>query len=163
MPKSLTINNVPYQYPEAGDPPGWGEEATGWAEEVTDVLNSVQGPNDITETTASIANNQTTPIEIPGLLFDPGSVRGAEIKYTVYRITDDVGSGNAEFGVIHAIYDNAAPVTEKWKISHEYTGDSGVTITISDIGQFFYVSTDITGANYQGIMKFTGRALESTI
>jgi hypothetical protein len=163
LPKQLTVNNVPYQYPEAGDPPGWGEEATGWAEEVTDVLNSLQGPNDINETVASIANNQSSSIEIPGLLFDPGSVRGAEIKYTIYRITDDFPSGNAEYGEIHAIYDNSAAVNEKWKISTEYTGDSGVNITVSDIGQFFYTSTDITGANYQGIMKFTGRALESTI
>jgi len=63
---TLVVNNIPFDYPEQGEPAPWGEAATGWATEVTKVLNSVSGPSDILESSSTILNNQTTFQNIPG-------------------------------------------------------------------------------------------------
>jgi hypothetical protein len=163
MAKTLTVNNVPFEYPEAGDPPGWGEEATGWAEEVTDTIGALVGPNDILESSATILNNQSIPQDISGLVIDPAQVRRVEVKYSIYRVTDDEPSGHAEEGTLFAVYDNSAPVNEKFKLSGEFTGFSGVDIELLDSGQFQYTSTNIPGLNYAGIMRFTAQIIESTL
>ena len=50
MAKNLTIINSTYSYPDAGDPKGWGEEASEWAKAVTDLRGDLRGSNDIVQT-----------------------------------------------------------------------------------------------------------------
>lgn len=156
MPKTLIVNNVPYDYPTAGDEPGWGGEATGWAEEVTNVLNNLLGPDDILETSFNIANDQSTVADVTGLAFNAGSVRSAIVEYAVYRISDSAPSGNAETGEIHIVYDNSAG----WSIGvGSVVGNSGINFSITSAGQVQYTSTDIGTLGYTGIIKFKARAL----
>ena len=70
----LTVNNTPYEYPEQGDQAPWGEAATGWATEVTNVLATVKGPSDLLETSFELVNNQTTFASIPGFTFESQTV-----------------------------------------------------------------------------------------
>ena len=164
MARVLVVNNVPYEYPEAGDAPGWGEEATGWAEGVTEVLGNIVGPNDILESSAIILNNQTTPLNVSGLLFDPTQCRRIEIKYTIYRITDDHPYGQTEEGTLYCSYDNSAPIGQQFKVSQEFSGsDAGVDLEMLDSGQIVYTSTDLPGANYVGLMRFFAQVIESTL
>lgn len=157
MPKTLTVNNTPYQYPTAGDEPGWGGEATGWAEEVTGVLNNLLSSNDILETSFSIANNQTTPADVTGLVFNAGSVRGGEVSYAIFRISDINPSGNAEYGKMHVLYDN----NSGWELSvGDVVGNSNVTFSITPAGQVQYTSSDIDPLNYIGVMKFKFESLQ---
>lgn len=164
MPKQLIINNTPFNYPTAQDEPGWGGEATGWAAEVTRVINNVVGPDDILQTSFNIANNQTTASNVTGLIFNAGSVRSAVVSYSVYRISDSNPSGNAEVGEMHILYDN----NEGWKIGvGGIVGGSGVLFSITPAGQVQYTSTDLSPAdpntdvlNYVGVMRFTARALQ---
>lgn len=159
MSKTLTVNNTPFEYPTAGEEPGWGSEATAWASEVTDVLDGVLGPDDLLETTVSISNNISTNTNIVGLVFDTGSVRSAVIEYSVYRVSDSSTSGNAETGIITIVYDNSAAVNEKWSMTvGNISGNSGITLSITDAGQFQYQSTDIGSTNYSGTMKFLAKA-----
>lgn len=161
MSKTLTVNNTPYEYPTPGDEPGWGEDATGWAEEVTDVLNSLLGPDDILETTFSVNNDVSTFTNISGLLFNTGSVRAALIEYSIYRISDSNPSGNAESGIMNIVYDNSAASGSQWQLSvGDIVGNSGVVFDITDAGQLQYQSTDIGSLNYSGVMKFKARALQ---
>lgn len=160
MPVSLVVNNVAFEYPIPGDSPGWGEGATDWAVEVTTVLNSFFGPNDIIQNTASISNNQASPTNITGLLFNTGQVRSAIVEYSVYRISTANPSGHAESGTLTATYDNSAAPGSKWSlIGSDLNGNSGVTFTILDTGQFQYVSTDINSTGYTGNMHFRARTL----
>lgn len=160
MSVELIVNNVPFQYPSPGDEPGWGEPASGWAEEVTTVLSNLLGSDDILETTFTVANNISSATNVSGLQFNTGTVRGAVISYTVYRVSDSFTSGNAEQGQIHLIFDNSAAPGSKWSLGMGGTvGSGGVTFTITDAGQVQYQSTDITGTNYSGIMKFSAKAL----
>jgi len=157
--KPLTIDNITYNYPGAGEDPGWGEDATGWAEGVTNVVNTLQGPGDILETTFNIANNQISPVNVNGLAFDTGVVRSAKITYSIYRISTANPSGNTESGTIDIVYDDSATSGNKWLIIQEAAGDSGVLFDITDSGQFTYTSTDINSTGYSGIMKFKASTL----
>ena len=137
--------------------PGWGGEATGWAEEVTDVLSNILGPDDILQTSFNIANNQTTAADVTGLIFNAGSVRSAVVTYAVYRISDSNPSGNAETGEMHILYDNNVG----WSIGiGGIVGNSGIVFTITPAGQVQYTSTDIGSLNYSGVMKFKAEALQ---
>lgn len=156
MPKTLTVNNTPYDYPTAGDEPGWGGEATGWAEEVTNVLNNLLGPDDILETSFSVANDQSVVADVTGLAFNAGTVRSAVIEYSVYRISDSNPSGNTETGEMHLVYDNSSG----WLLGiGGVVGNAGIQFTITAAGQIQYTSTDIDSLGYSGIMKFKAVAL----
>lgn len=157
--KSLTVNNKVFNYPGPGEDPGWGEDATSWAEEVTTVLNSILGAGDILETTFNIANNISSPTTVVGLTFDTGTVRSANITYSIYRVTDSSPSGNIETGEIALVYDNSASSGNKWLLAQKIDGDAGVTFDITDAGQITYTSTNIAGANYSGVLKFKATTL----
>ena len=151
MSVELIVNSIPFDYPSEGEDPGWGGPATAWAEEVTKVLNNILGPDDILQTSFQIANNQLTLQNITGLLFNAGTVRSAEISYSIYRISDSNPSGYAETGKIHLIYDNDVG----WMFSvGGIVGNSGVNFNVTPAGQFQYTSNDIGTLGYSGIMKF---------
>lgn len=159
MAKTLVVNNNTFSYPDSGDDPGWGGEATAWAVEVTRVINNLSGPDDILQSTATINNNVTVAASVTGLLFDPTSVRSAIVEYSIYRRTDTAVSGLSEHGELVLLYDNDAP-TDKWKITRQTNSDAGIEFDINQAtGQITYTSTDVAGANYSGIMKFRARTL----
>src|SRR5690606_31400768 len=145
----LSVNNTVFNYPTAGDPKGWGEEATAWATEVTLVLNDLKGPNDVLQSTALILNNQSTYTNIIRLLFDPSSVRTAEINYNIVRSTDD--ESRNESGVITITY-NAS--VGDFEISQVSDNDAGVAFDVTNLGQVQYISDELTGLNYSGIITF---------
>ncbi len=156
MPKTLIVNNTPYEYPTAGDEPGWGGEATGWAEAVTDVLSDLLGPNDLLETAFNIANNSSGPVT--GLILNAASVRAAEISYSIYRQAG--ATSVVESGRINVAYNNASPSLNKWEINQgNVLGNAGVVFTIDNSGQVQYTSTDIPGQTI-GTMKFRLKSLQ---
>ena len=157
----LTIQGVTYNYPESGTDPNWAEEASSWSSAVTSALNSLLGSGDILLSTATIANNQSSSADVSGMLFDPTSVRAANISYTIYRVTATVTSGNAESGTIYITYDNNASSGNKWLLSQQINGSSGVTFSITDLGQVQYTSTSLAGASYSGTIKFSAKTLPS--
>ena len=93
MSKKLIVNNTTFNYPAPGDDPGWGEDATGWAEEVTSVLDTLgaSGPgggSGLDITVAVIGNDISAPIDIVGVIYDKNTVLSATIKYTLTRKSD---------------------------------------------------------------------------
>jgi len=160
MPVTLTVNNIPFEYPVSGDSPGWGAGATDWAIEVTDVLGGLVGPNDLIQTTVTIANNQTIPRNIVGLSLNTGQVRSAIIEYSVYRTSTATPSGDSESGTMVATYDNLAGTGSKWSlIITDINGYAGINFTILDSGQIQYTTNDINSIGYSGNMHFRARAL----
>jgi len=156
VPKVLTVNNTPYNYPTSGDEPGWGNDATGWATGVTEVINDFLGPDDILQTAFNLANDQAAPTDVVGLTFNAATVRSAVIDYSVYRISDANPTGNTESGQMHIVYDGAAG----WSIGiGGIVENAGVAFTITAAGQIQFTSTDIGALNYSGTMKFRAKAL----
>jgi len=153
----LVVAGETFEYPESGDSPSWGAEATDWASAVTDVLSTVVGTGDILLTSATIANNTAVAANINGLAFDPGTVRSAIITYSIYRVTTGVGAMEAvETGQIFAGYLSTA---NEWDISVIGGQGAGVTFSVLANGQFQYTSTNFTGSGYSGIIKFKATAI----
>lgn len=152
----LTVNNNTYAYPDPGTEPGWGQDATGWAQDVTIVLDSVAGTGTISETQALIALTATDE-DVPGLLFNNSITESAQIIYRIFRVTTGGGAEQlSEAGMLQVVYNPAGGTGEKWLMSRQVTAgtDARVALTITDAGQVTYSSLTLTGTSYQGYIKF---------
>lgn len=150
MTKKLQIGSTIFEYPVQGDG-NWGEEATAWAEAVTEALTSVQGPNDILITSATILNDQSTPVDVSGLQFDTSDVLSVEVDYLIQR---QGTSTDTENGKIFANYNGTA-----WKIQQDGVGDVGVIFSITAAGQVQYTSTDFAGHTASSV-RFRARTID---
>jgi hypothetical protein len=154
MAVTLVVNNIPFDYPEQGEQAPWGEAATGWAQEVTTVLNAISGPYDILETSANIVNNQTSYAPIPGFFFDPANVRSFEVSGNIYRT--DGATDKIESFIICGLN-----LGSSWSFTQEGMGDAEVTFDIDPTGQVNYISSNFVGQT-SGLIKFKGFAVRKT-
>lgn len=152
MSKTLVIGNEEFEFPEEGENSGYGESVTDWAEAVTDALSSVQKPNDITDTSATILNNISSPTAIPGFSFDTSEVIAITGEYIVTRSTDVPAVTLVEDGEIRGNFNGTS-----WTISHKCRGASGVSFDITSGGQITYTSTNMTGSAYAGEIIFKAK------
>ncbi len=154
MSKPLQVGSEIYNYPTQGENPGWGEEATGWAEAVTDALTAVQGPNDILLTSATLTNNQSSLADIPGFSFDTSQVQGIEATYFVVRTFDSGATVVTESGTLKGNYNGSDFI-----ITVDAAGDSGVSLNITNAGQVQYTSTDLTD-HVSSIIRFRAKTID---
>jgi len=157
MTKTLQIGSETFKYPVQGTNPAenWGEEASEWAEAVTDALATVQGPNDILTTEATLANNQAVAADISGLQFDTGDVRHVSIEFLIRREYDSGSTVDVESGNIIGNYDGT-----DFYISIDSVGDSGVEVTVDATGQFQYTSDDKSN-HVSSSIKFKARTIDA--
>lgn len=150
MSIQLTVNNIPFDYPNPGEQAPWGEGATGWATEVTRVLNSLKGNSDILETGANIANNITSAQDVTDFKFDPGTVRSFAVRGNITRLYD-TNSVYEEF-VLVGVKDATG-----WTLQQDGVGNSGITFSITPAGQVQYISSNLSyTSTYSGLIKFRG-------
>jgi hypothetical protein len=163
MPVDITIGTTPISYPSPGDAPGWGAAATEAMEAVAEVLASLSNPNDILETTFTVANNVSSFSNVLGLAFNTGAVRSAEIAYSIVRTSSTNLTGITEAGTMTAVYDSAAGSGDKWQMSiGPIAGPgAGVTFSVTDAGQVQYKSSDIGATSYVGEMRFRAKTILS--
>lgn len=158
MAISLIVDGVEYTFPTTGDT-AWGENVTDWAEGVTEALESIQVVGDIGLSSFSIDNNISTPTSVDGLVFDPSSIRGAVINYSVYRVTTGIGATEiAETGVMVLSYKDTAA---DWDLSRYANNDAGVTFSVTTSGQIQYETTNFTGSAHSGTVTFRAQVLRS--
>lgn len=154
----LTVNGVPFDYPSQGEQQDWGEAATAWAQEVTNVLSSVNGPSDVLETSFTIVNNTTSFTDITGFFFDANVVRSFAARGNIYRT---YSSGptleKSEEFLLTGLYQGASG----WIIQQEGLGDAGITFDITSLGQVQYKSTNLA-TPHSGILKFRGVGILNT-
>lgn len=146
----LLVNNEVYAYPDPGTEPGWGTDATGWAEAVTEVLASLAGPGTINEVQSNIENNISIDTSVAGLIFASSLTQSAIVMYRIQRDSDSI-SPLIEAGRLDIVLNNGV-----WEMSREITGGNpaGVSFDVDGTGQVVYQSTNIAGANYTGSVKF---------
>lgn len=161
MSKNVTVGNQDFEIPEVGQNAGYAEELTDFFVALSDALASVQGPNDISLTTSVINNNITTPSPIPGFSFSTASVRSIRAEYLVERFTTTPAQKFVENGLITGNYDGS-----NWTIASSFTGEAGITFSISPAGQMLYVSSDIslsgTAIGYVGSIRFKASTVSNT-
>lgn len=160
MSLPLNILGTVFNYPSSGEDRGsWGDESSLWAQAVTNMLALLVGPNDILQTSFLVDNNQLISTVIRGLYFNPSQVRASNITYSVYRTTDTTSV--IETGDLLITYNPASAVGQKFQIAQRANGVSGLLFNVDDTGQFTYTTSNITGTNYTGILKFTARSLST--
>lgn len=155
--KILVVNGQNYLFPEESDSPPWGSLVTDWATAVTGVLDEVVGTGDIVETAAAINNNVTSATNVTSLSFNSSSVRGAIVDYSVYRVT--TAPSAQELVEVGNMYLSFKSTANSWDIVVVGGQGAGTTFSITTAGQVQYVSTNMTGLNYSGVIKFRARAL----
>ena len=152
--QNLSIDDINYPFPEQSDDPPWGKKVFNWAKAITNKVTGISGADDIVNGSATINNNVSSVTNISGLSFSTTTVRGATIAYTVYRTSTTISTPKAEEGEINISYDGTS-----WTVFRESTADTGVTITITSSGQCQYLSTNIPGTGYVGLIKYRAWAL----
>lgn len=154
----VNIQGTEYKIPRADANPPYGEEFNDFLNALVNAINTLVGPADIKESAQTILNNQSSPINITLLNFDSSIVGSITVNYRVYRSTDT--NHVSEAGDITFVYDPAASVGLKWSKQREFSRVySGVDFFIADNGQVSYTSSNITGANYSGLIKFKANAI----
>jgi len=153
----LTLLGTTYEIPENGDSPSWGENVTAYLQAVNEYLLLIVDPNDILPTEENILNNQPTDILVKGLVFNSSLVRAANITYSALRKTDS--QTIVETGTILLNYDADAAPGSRWQFTQSVNDDAGIILSVTDAGQFYYQSTNLTGANYTGTLSFTAKVL----
>lgn len=102
--------------------------------------------NDILETSFSLTNNQSSPADVTGFLFNNSAVRAFEVLASVTIIAT---ASTYESFKLYGIQKGSS-----WEMSQSATGDiSGVVFTITTAGQVQYTSTNNSGFA-SGTIKF---------
>lgn len=117
-------------------------------------LNGVSSnANDISETSFSAANNQAAAADVTGFYFNLSNVRSFKALASVYI--------DATSDLFEAIEVNGMNKGSDWVITLEHTGDnSGISLSITSLGQIQYTSTNVTGFSASTI-KF--RAISTSV
>ena len=155
MAVKLQVGNEIFEYSEQGDG-NYGEDNTSWAESVTKALQTVQGPNDILLSTATLINNTTSSTNVTNLTFNTANVLSVSVDYFIVRVHNP-GSGNVtltESGTIDANFDGTL-----FKSLQSGVGDVGVGFTVNASGQVQYTSTDLTG-HISSTMRYRAKTID---
>lgn len=154
MPRSLTIGSQTFDIPLQGEAPDYGENLTEFFTAIADSLSDIVGPSDILLTTATIANNQSSPANIPGFAYSTSTVKTIKAEYIIERSTSTPSVVKVENGFIEGNYDGTS-----WNISIRTIGNSDTTLSITSGGQIQYISSNMTGAGYSGIIRFRSQSI----
>jgi hypothetical protein len=155
MSKELQIGSDIFNYPDAGEAPGWGEDATAWAEAVTEALSEISGPNDIPLTSANLNNNQTSVSDVTNFKFNIAQVQSVNSDFFIIRTYDSGSTIITETGKIYGSYDG-----NEFFISVESTGDTGVSLSITNAGQIQYTSTNLSN-HVSSIIRFKADTIDA--
>lgn len=136
MTKLLTVGSEEFNYPTTGTNPieAWGDEATNWAEAITNVIGTIFAPGDITLSTVPLADGVVVATNVIGLKFSPTTILSFSVEYTIKRVVG--GSTTTEHGFIYGSFNGV-----EFGITRTAQGDCGITLDAPPSGQFQYTST----------------------
>lgn len=144
MSFTIQIGNKIITMPDNNQSPGYGEGLVEFYKAVESALGSVQGPQDITQTTATLANN--TSANVNGFLFDTAEVKYIFAEFTITRTFSDATPSSSESGQMFGNYDGTDFVVSIQTVEGS-GGDPLVNLDISNTGQVTYVSEDVANTD----------------
>jgi hypothetical protein len=164
----ITIQGTVINIPSSSEQSNWAPGIIAALRAIATALNSVSGTYDIANQSQNIdANNSSNDVVITNLSFPVSQVRSATIFYSVYRMTEDSGSDDAqevaEGGFFTIVYNASNPTNNKWEITQERAGTANITFEISDTGAFSFSTTALTGINHIGTISFRAIAVLNSI
>ena len=157
MPKILIIGTESYEVPLQGENGDYGESLTDFFEAVAVALSTVQQPNDVTNQTAIILNNQTTFADISGFIFDSSQVISINAEGIIKRSTVSPAVSLVEDVIIRGNFNGSS-----WVYSVISQGNAGIEFNITDAGQLQYrTPISMAGTSYAGAITFRGKVFNS--
>jgi hypothetical protein len=110
----------------------------------------------VAPTAFTFANNTAVAANVTGLLFSSASYKSAKAWVNVRRTT----ASNKAFSEVEIwlYYDT---VLSSWVLADvvEHGAASGLTFTVTSVGQVQYTSTNMAGASYSGVSQFSAQAV----
>jgi hypothetical protein len=105
----------------------------------------------VNQVSFNIVNDQSSPANITGLLFNPATFRGIILTYSLYRESSTTSA--AQIGELKFVYNTA---DDAWYLSDTYAGqNAGVEFSITNAGQIQYKSSLYSGISYTGVLKYS--------
>lgn len=153
--KNVQVGSDIFKIPIQGGSAPWGQDLTDFFVAIAAALETVQGPEDILLTEATLANNQASVANIPGLSFSAGVVQSIDVDFLITRIYDSGTTTVAESGKVLGNYNGTV-----FNISIESAGNSGVDLSITNVGQFQYTSTNLAN-HVSTTIKYRARTVDS--
>jgi hypothetical protein len=159
MAVQITIQGTIVNFPSSGEPQNWSSPIVEFAQLVESALLSAVGPYDIAPQTFNIDAYNAGSTIIPNLEFNNSVVRSASVIISTYRSNTSPSVTVSETSEITIVYNPTGPTGNKWEIARERVGNSSITFTISDAGQFSFTTTSIGAGTHSGVISFAAKAL----
>lgn len=157
---NITIQGEVIEIPNSGASPNWAPAIIRFAELVANTLNSFAGPYDVSKQIVPLPSDVNVNNDAPLLNFPVAAVRGAFIRYTVYRKSDTVTKVKA--GNLIAVYNPDASPGNKWDLTDVFSGENILSFNITDAGQVQYTTTALGGVYQEGTLTYTALAQENS-
>jgi len=159
MSVKITIQGTVIDFPASADSPNWAPAVTLFAQLTADALSTAVGTFDVSPQVLNIdSSNPISNASVPNLTFSTSDVRAAFIRYSVSRQTSTTTV--VECGEIRVVYNANGPVSNKWEIDQNRTGNANISFSITDNGQVQYSTTALGGINHVGRLTYEARALQ---
>lgn len=151
----LRLGDEVFDIPTVGAT-NWGEQITLYLEKNSEILSSIQGPQDILLTPADLAaGGENSPI--PGLSFDTSNIQQILVEGTIIRSFTG-GETKIDSFRCEGIYD-----FNDFYIDTTYTGtDAQIKLDVNSSGQFLYddvASTEDVGNTESILIRFKAKAI----
>lgn len=155
MSTTITIQGNIIEFPTSADSPNWASAIVDFAQAVEDALSGLAGTYDVAPQVYTISSDINSATDVPLLSFPTANVRGAFIRYALYRTSNT--TTEVECGNLEVVYNTGAG---SWQISRDAVGtNSTVTFTITNTGQVQFESTAIGGTYSTGKLTYSAQAM----
>lgn len=115
------------------------------------VVGTINVGGGIADTAFTFSNNQGSAASVTGLVFSSSSVKSAHCWISVRRVTSttDIRS-EVELWLAYDTTDSAWYIYDQ----EEHGNTSGITWSVTSVGQVQYTSTNVGGTSYSGASRF---------
>lgn len=147
----LRLGDDVFLIPTVGDS-NWGESVSLYLKKNSEIIATLQGPQDILLTDFNAENNKQE-VNINGLSFDTSTIQQILVEGFISR-TFQSSPAKVDSFTIEGVYDGADFI-----ISPTYVGTNAkVTLDVKDNGQFTYTAEDVKDtANI--LIRFRAKAI----
>lgn len=157
---NITLDGEIIEFPNSAASPNWAPAVIRFAELVANSLNAFAGPYDVSKQVVPLNVDVNTNVDAPLLNFPVAAVRGAFIRYTVYRKSDTVTKVKA--GNLIAVYNPDGTPGNKWDLTDVFSGQNILNFSVTDEGQVQYTTTALGGIYTEGTLTYTALAQENS-
>lgn len=157
MAFDIQIGSKIITLPDVGESADWAEGVVEFYKSVEEALATVQGPQDITQTTTILANGGSG--NVTGFSFDTAETKYIFAEYVITRTFTDATPTQSEAGQLFGNYDGT-DFTISIRANDGAGGNPGVDLDINNTGQVTYTATTVANTDVLDIV-FKAKAIIS--